>query len=150
MKNSVSAVVFANSSNDLTYLKDRLPASFSALFLPSLDNAISAINDRHPDYFITIAYAEIKQGYILDKVRELSPTTTCIFFTDDKNLNRIDLPEEFKNEENNRKNAKCNYDGKNGIGSNYDGKNSTQNVGDNCSGKKADNANKKPTRRANA
>lgn len=133
MKDSVSAVVFANSSNDLDYLKSRLPKSFSVLFLPSLDKAISAINDRQPDYFITIARAELKQGFILDKVRELSPSTACIFFADDVNLKWIDVPEEYKNEENNKKNAE----------SNYGGKSSGQNVGCSYRGKKADDADEK-------
>lgn len=97
MKNVISAVVLADSADDLARLKNRLPSSFSVRFLSSLDKALLAIGNSHPDYFATMAHAGIKQGFILDKVRELSPNTACIFFTEGDSLKQDDLLEKIKN-----------------------------------------------------
>lgn len=112
MKNVISAVALAVSSDDLVRLKNRLPISFSVLFLSSLDKALRAIGDSRPDYFATMAHAEIKQGFILDKVRELSPNTTCIFFTEDESLKQAELLEKIKNTKIHDKRAYYNIDEK--------------------------------------
>lgn len=78
---SPSAVILSDSADDLLYLKNRLPHSLSVLFASNCEKALKLIECEHPDYFIATTDVAPLHNYLLNKLRAISPSTMCVFFT---------------------------------------------------------------------